>query len=185
MRRSLLAPLAAILLLAACGDDDGGDDAAATSDGATAEVSDELQPYADALATSFTADDIADDFAFTDENAECVAAESVEVVGIDRLEAVGTPDEVITATTDDLAAFDLTQPELDRISEAFLDCVDDSEALLEDAFLEGAQLNAEQSQCVADLVDRELLVRILSAGIGGQDPEAALADVQSDFLACA
>ena len=178
MRRLLLAPFAVVLLLASCGDDDADD----SSDG---DVSAELKPYADALATSYAADDIADDFTFTEENADCIATRSVRVVGIDRLEAVGTPDEVITATAEDLAVFDLDQAELDKIASAFLECVDDAEELLGDAFLSGdPSLTEEQSACVADLVDRDLLIRILSAGLGGQAPEEALSDLQDDYRAC-
>ncbi len=177
--RSFVVALLPVLALGACG---GGDGAGA---GAESSAAEQLAPYADALASTFTADDVADGFQFTDESAGCVATRAVRVVGIDRLEQVGDPGAVVDATAADLSVFDLDQSELDQISAAFLDCIDGAEQILRDAFLGGVQLEGDQATCVADLVDRDLLIRILSAGIGGQSPEQALADVQTKFTACA
>lgn len=170
MRRFALALLVSASVLAACGDDDSSADA--------------RQPYVDGLAETFAADDLSDEFSFTDENAECVASRSAEVIGVERLEEVGDPQDVTEATTDDLAVFDLHQDELDQISAAFLDCIDDAEQLLRDEFLEGSPVEGEQAACVAGLVDRDLLIRILSTGIGGEDPATQLSDVQAEFENC-
>ena len=178
MSRLLLAPLVVVLALTACGGDDSDDAVEET------QTSDELEPYVDALAETMATDDIADDFTFGGDDARCVAVDAAEVIGIERLEDVGDPDAVSEATETDLAVFELTQAELDQISASFLDCVDDAEEVLRETFLEGAQLEGEQADCVAELVDRPLLIRILSAGFGGQDPETALADIQDDFLDC-
>ncbi len=175
--RSIMVALVPVLALGACG---GGDGTDAESSG-----TEQLAPYADALASTFTADDVADGFQFTDESAHCVSTRAVGVVGLDRLEQVGDPDAVVAATAADLSVFDLDQSELDQISAAFLDCIDGAEQILRDAFLGGTELDGDQATCVADLVDRDLLIRILSAGIGGQSPEQALADVQAKFAACA
>ncbi len=181
MRRLLLVPLPILLSLAACGDDDGSSDAGSTDGGETSEA---LEPYVGALAESLATDDIADDLSFAGDEARCVSVEAAEVIGIERLEAAGDPDAVTDATETDLSVFELTQGELDQISASFLDCVDDAEQLLRETFLDGAQVDGEQAECVAELVDRDLLIRILSAGFGGQDPETALGDIQDDFLAC-
>lgn len=177
MRHLFLVPLLILLTLTACGDDD-----ASSADGG--ETSEALEPYVGALAESLATEDIADDLPFAGDEARCVSVEAAEVIGIERLDAVGEPDVVTDATETDLSVFELTQGELDRISASFLDCVDDAEQLLRETFLDGAQVDGEQAQCVAELVDRDLLIRILSAGFGGQDPETALGDIQDDFLAC-
>jgi hypothetical protein len=170
MRRPVLALLVAAVLVGACGDDSSSDD---------------RQGYTDALADSFAVEEGSEEFGFTAESADCVAERSVEVIGIDRLQAVGDPAEVTAATGDDLAVFDLAQDELDEISAAFLDCVDNAEQLLRAEFLEGSAVEGEQAECVAALVDRDLLIRILSSGIAGQDPMSQLGDIQDEFEKCA
>lgn len=173
MRRPLatLATLAFLaVIVGACGDDDSGGD--------------DLKAYQEALSGSIAVDDISEDFAFTDENADCVAGDAVDVIGIDRLEEVGDPDEVAEATSTDLSVFELDQDELDQISASFLDCVDGAEEALRDEFLAGTELEGEQAECVSDLVDRDVLIRILSTGLGGLDPTEALGDLQADFQAC-
>lgn len=84
--RRLVAPLATVgLLLGACGgDDDGGNGA---DDGAAANA------YAEAIAAEFTADP---DNPFTDEQADCVAREFVDIVGGPQaFEAAGvSPDDI-------------------------------------------------------------------------------------------
>ncbi len=173
MRYAAIAVLLAVGTLAACGDDDG-----------SSAGSESLQPYADALAGTFTADNAAGGLTFTDESAHCVADRSVEVIGRDRLEAVGDPQDVVTATKADLRAFALEPAELDAVATAFLDCIPGAEQALRDAFVGGARLEGDQATCVADLVDRDLLVQILAAGIGGKPADEAVTDVQADFAAC-
>lgn len=169
MRRPVLTLLAAAVLTGACGDDSGSGD---------------LQRYTDALAASFEVDGGSDEFGFTEESADCVAERSAAVIGIDRLREVGDPEDVTAATADDLAAFDLDQDELDEIAAAYLDCVDDAEQRLRAEFLEDSDIEGERAACIAELVDRELLIRILSAGIGGQDPMSQLGDIQDEFEKC-
>lgn len=169
MRRPVLALLVAAVLAAACGDDSSSDD---------------MARYTDALAESFAVDSGSEEFRFTDESADCVAERSAEVIGIDRLREVGAPEDVTAATTDDLSVFDLDQDELDEISGALLDCVDDAEQLLRAEFLRSSAVEGEQAACVAELVDRDLLIRILSSGIGGQNPISQLGDIQDEFEKC-
>ena len=135
MRRSSLILLTGALALAACGDDGDG-----------------LAEYSAAFAAAIQADD--DDEAgalqTTDAEAACIGDRTAEVIGEERLEEVGTPEEVEEIAVDDLSAFDLSEAQAIDVFEGVVDCVED----IEQQFIDSFELDdAEVASCLEDAID--------------------------------
>jgi hypothetical protein len=143
-----------ILLVAAgvagCGDD-GGSDA-------------DAQPFIDAFATSLQDEEGA---GATDEQADCIAEQAIDTIGVDTLEEAGvTPEDV--AEGDGPEEFvDLSEGDAREIAEAFVDCDFDFAA----AFT-GPDASDELVACVDDNLDEDAIVEALTLQFLG-DEEAA------------
>lgn len=166
VRRLLLLLAVPALLLAACGDDDGADDTAGGGDTETPaedtpaeEVPEDLQPYADAIAADLESQD--EGLGFTSEQYQCIGDRSAAVFGVERLEAVGTPEEVIEATGEDLTALEPTDDEVAEVVDAYFACVPDIGDTLREAFL--AEETGETRECLEGVLTDELLRDVLEA----------------------
>lgn len=168
MRRTLAVLLASVFVLAACGDDGDG-----------------LDDYAAAFAVAIQADDDEGALETTDAEARCVGDRTAEIIGKDKLEEVGTPEEIEEIAVDDLAAFDLSDDQAVEVSEAVVDCVDSVEQQLIDSF----ELDDEEiATCLADAIEDSDIVTLYAIAVRGDDfdsdPEV-LADFQATIQACA
>lgn len=171
----LAAGLALALVAAGCGDD--GDSGG--------EVSSELQPYADALADSFEEDP---EFPVSEDEVRCFANDTVEVIGIERLEQLGTPEEVATDADVDLAAAGIDQDEAETIAQSFVDCAPGLTDEFRTQFTEGTgeELTEEQEACIDDLLTEDVIVDVIAAGLLGDEEggTAAFDEIFGDLAAC-
>lgn len=183
MRLLKVAFVAFLLLTAAACSDDGGE-------GASTEVSDEAQPYADALASSLLADS-SEEISMDQGQADCLAAKWVNVITVERLEendidaeALADPD-----ATSNLSDLGLEEGEAGAMVDGFGEC----DINLREAFLadmgDGEDVPAEVQECMEDAVSdeaiKELFVTLL---INDADSEAADAGGEAlfaDIQACA
>ncbi|MDE0802457.1 MAG: hypothetical protein OSA99_03950 [Acidimicrobiales bacterium] len=150
MRRILLVLLASLLGIAACGGDDGPG----------------LDEYADALATAILADDDDDALETTEEEAQCIGDATAPIIGLENLEATGTPEEVETLAEDDLSAFDLSDGAITDVVNATLECVDGIVAQLIEDIDTGSE---EADDCLAETLEPSDLAPLLATGLQGED----------------
>ncbi len=142
--------------LVACGDDagDGGD--------ASAEL-------VAAIAGEIATPDEPDDLPIPAENAQCMASDIVESIGVDRLNALGvTPESV----PDELSEVDLSDAEVATVVDIQLGCVD-IRALIAESIVTGGGFSAESATCLAEAVPDGVLRDVGLAEIGGDAELAA------------
>ena len=165
------------LVLGACGDDDDGGD-----------VSEEEQPYVDALVESAAEDD-GEDLQLDEAQAECLAPEWVSILGVDRLEAAGIEPGDLAADDLDFAELDLSEAD----GEAMLDALDECDVDMREIFLSGmtedSELSEEDRACLDEAFDDDLLRRILVTSlVEGEDAldqdEDLMGEVFAVFAEC-
>lgn len=149
--------------------------------GAEPGSSDERAEYEAALA-EFIFDDGSE---VTEEEAACIATAAVDVVGRDRIVALGTPDEFVDATSDDLSALDLTDEELVAVGGAYFECAPSTLALVRDGFVVGTELTGDAATCVAGLIDETEGAKIVALSLAGDERPALLQDLQTLVQTCA
>jgi len=141
------------LALAACGGDDGGGD-----------VSDEEQPYVDAIAAQFTGTEEGE-LTLTTEQAECVAPRWVDIITVERFEEQGvTPEDITDESEDELTTLGLDESQGNEIYDAFGECDVDITDLLVASFAEGAGPDADV-ECLTEQFDDDLTRALLVASL--------------------
>lgn len=121
----------------------------------------------------------------TEEEAACIASDAIDVVGRDRIVALGSPDEFVAATTDDLSALDLADDELLAIAQSYFDCAPATVDLVRDGFIIGTELTGDAVDCLADLIREPEARQVLALSLAGEQRPALLQDLQSYVQACA
>lgn len=150
--RSLLVLPATVLLLASCGGSEGS--------------SDDAKPYVDSMSRALAADE---DSPMDESQARCFSEGFVDVVGLERMEKAGTPEEFGKASDDlQFKDLDLEREEGDEIYDQFGECgVDLREALLAD-MTEDDSMAPEVKTCVEGAVSdenlRQFFVTIMTKG---------------------
>lgn len=160
-RTPVLVLCALLLVVAACGGDDGDGD---------------LALYAAALAESTDDGDGPD---LTDDERDCLGDLAAEVIGIERLEEVGDPDDVLEATEDDLSVFDLSKGELRVVAEGYFDCAPGVRGQLIDTLAKGDE---DLYDCLDDAFDQDDLIDLSATSIGGDDPDEAQTAVLTEAM---
>jgi hypothetical protein len=187
---ALLIAGAAVVLATACGDDDD-DGAAVTTSGTssgtagTAGAAD-AQAYVDAMIESFDNSD-PDELQIDREQAQCLAPQWVETIGVDRLAAAGIePQDFAEEGNVDLTAVELTEEDGNAMYDAMADCDIDVRSIFIGSLTTGASLSEEDIQCVDDAIDddllRRIMVTVLVEGDDGLNQDQELAGEMVDSL---
>ncbi|WP_436793111.1 hypothetical protein [Actinospongicola halichondriae] len=138
--------------------------------------------YESAL-TSFLMSDAAGELGDTE--ATCIASEALGIIGRDRTVALGTPDEFVAATTDDLDALELTDQEIIAVADAYIGCAPGVVDELRTAFVAGTGITGEPAVCLTEAVDDYVAAQILALSLSGADRPAILQSLQSTVQTCA
>lgn len=140
--------------------------------------------YAAALAAQIIATDGVE-VGITDTQADCIAEEMLNTIGEERVTAIGSPDEFVAATQQNLAVLDLEPGELRTIAQGYLTCSPESAVGFREIFTESAGATGTQATCINDLLTEELIVEILTETFGGGDGSVVLGEYEAQFAACA
>jgi len=159
---------AAMVLAAGCGGDD--DDDAGSGGGGDVEVSEEAQPYVDAMIESFDNSD-PDELQIDRSQAECLAPRWVEAIGPERLAEAGIEPEDFADEGDvDLSSAGLSEEDGNEMYDAFAACEVDVKSLFVEAMGTDEELSDEDTECLSGALDDELLRRIMvTSFVGGDD----------------
>ena len=161
---ALLMAAAVAVSIGGCGDDDdagGGDDV---------EVSEEAQPYVDAMIESFDNSD-PDELEIDREQAQCLAPRWVETIGPDRLAEAGIEPEDFSSEGDvDLSTADLSEDDGNEMYDAFEACGIDVKNLFVQSMANDEELSTEDVECLEGAIDDDLMRRILvTTFVEGED----------------
>jgi hypothetical protein len=152
---ALLVGGAAMVLAAGCGDDD--DD-----DAGGADVSEEAQPYVDAMVEGMATADEEGDLQLDSEQAECLAPRWVETIGVERLQEAGIePDDFASDADPDLSAMDLSEDEGNELYDAFGACDIDLKSEFIASLAADQNLSDEDAECLRDAFSDDFLRRIM------------------------
>lgn len=145
VRSFLLVPVTLAVLLAGCGGSGSG------SEG----KSDEAKPYVDAMATSMAEEK---DSPFDEEQSRCFSERLVDVVGIDKVKAAGTPED-FAGKGDDLEFdhLDISREQGEEIYANFDECGVDLRETMMAEMAEDDTVDAETKACLDEAVTEERL----------------------------
>lgn len=109
------------------------------------------------------------EFPITDEQAECVAGDLVDALGVERLLIVGA-----TGDGDPFAAGAVTDSEAEAVANGFVDCVDMRQLFIDQFQSQG--IPAEVSECLAGEISEDNLRALFTAQFSGEevDPKTLL-----------
>jgi hypothetical protein len=154
VRRAVLIvlPLAAPGAVA-CGDDDGAD----------------AQPFVDALAEEFQNPEEEGDVALEEDDARCVAENTVDIVGADTLEdAEITPEELAASDgPQDFDELEITEDEAHDLAAVFGEC-----GLSYAELLSGPDAPPDAVRCIEDALDEEAVIDAVAQEYLGNEDEA-------------
>jgi hypothetical protein len=157
-RLALLVGAAAMVLAAGCGDDDDDGDAG----GGDVEVSEEAQPYVDAMVEGMVSSDDDEDLQLDQEQADCLAPRWVETIGVERLQDAGLePDDFADDGDPDLSSLGLSEDEGGELYDAFGACDIDLKAEFIRSFTADQDLSEEDAECLGDAFSDDFLRRIM------------------------
>jgi len=147
------------LVLGACGDDDDDDG------GSAGDVSEEEQPYVDAMAASFQEGEEGG-LVMSEEQAECIAPRWMDTIGLERLQEAGVePADIGDDEDDELTSLGLSEEEGGELYDAFGECDVDVQGLFIDSLAEDSDLSEEDRDCLAQNFDDDLLRRVMVASL--------------------
>ncbi len=164
MRMRSVSVLIALLVaapIAACGDD-GAD----------------LGPYVDAFAADLAGPADDDGPPLSEEQARCAAEHAVDAIDEDIITGFDTPEDLVAATEENLAALDLDDQTLDTIADDFVACVGGVQFLVD--FLTEVGVSDEQVDCVRDSITDDELAGSVRADIAGETNE----EFENEIGAC-
>lgn len=153
----------------------------AQDDDAPADPADERAQYQGALAELI----FDDGSELTEEESVCIASDVIDVVGRDRIVALGTPEEFVAATNEDLSALELEDAELLSIAQAYFDCAPSAVDLVRTGFIVGTELTGDAADCLADLIGEPEAQKVLALSLSGEPRPALLQDLQAHVQTCA
>ncbi len=152
MRRLVVVSVTVVLLAAACGGDDlsGGD-----------------QAISDAIFDQMMADTDPDN-PFGETESRCFADGVVRDIGVADLAELGMTAESIEAGTEP-ADVDLSDEQVDIMTDLMLDCVDFRSAFIDEFTKEG--VSDESAECLADGFDDDFIRALAKAELSGEDAD--------------
>lgn len=162
------------VLVAACGDSKSG--------GGAASVSERERPYVDAIAASIRSDET---FPGGGDNADCLAAGIVDILGVENLEKAGlSPDELTAGDSLNLEA--IGEKRVDELVTFILDgdCVDMAAVIAESISSEaGGKISDKQASCVADkVVDQPGFRDVMKGSFAGTADESEMLGAVGDIF---
>ena len=173
------------LVLGACGDDDD----AGGSDGGGGDVSEEEQPYVDAMVTNFQDSD--EELTMSEEQAQCVAPRWMDAIGLERLQEAGIEPADIESDDEgtELTSLGLDEEAGGELYDAFGACDVDVKALFVESLAQDSGLSDEDRECVEENFDDDLLRRVMVASLTQgeealQQDEELTSDIFAVFAEC-
>jgi hypothetical protein len=168
-RLALVLGAAAVVLAAGCGGDDDDDDAG--GGGGDVEVSDDAQPYVDAMIESFDNSD-PDELQIDREQAQCLAPRWVETIGPERLADAGIEPEDFAAEGEvELSEIGLSEDDGNALYDAFAECDIDVRTLLVESIAADEELSDEDAACLGDAFSDDLVRRLMIRGLLEEDED--------------
>jgi hypothetical protein len=167
MRSRTVSVLIGVLVavpLAGCGDDG--------NDGA------DLEPYIAALAADFAEPDD-ENPPISEEQARCAAENAIGAVDEDVVTGVGTPEEFVAATEENLVALDLDDETLDTIAEEIVSCFGGTEFFVDLFASTGA--SDEQLDCLRESITEDEFVASLRADLAGETDDEFGTQIETCF----
>lgn len=155
MRRMVAVGAASALLLAGCGEGES-----------------EEEAMVEAISVSILQDETFAGYEINRQQASCVAENTVDGIGVDRLSEIGFDPEAATAEEIDLAR--LSDDEVEVIGRAMQDCIEDIGAVLADtvaaSILEDPDpafpIEEREAKCVATaVIDQISVSRLITIGV--------------------
>lgn len=153
------------------------------------EVSGDGQPFVDAMVDAMMAEE---DMPFSEDQARCVAARTVDTIGVDRLTEAGvTPDQFGSSGDNsmDFSELGLTEDDANEIFDNFGKCDINFRELMLESMAADSEVTPEMKGCMeAVLTDenlRRLMVATFMSGDEGIDEDPALADLMGGIMGCA
>lgn len=170
-----------LLVVAGCG----GDEPAREAD-ATPSLEPGAEAYVDAIAGSLAEPEGSP---VDEEEARCFSAGFVSVVGVERLEEAGTPEEV-SAQAEDLVfgKVEVTRDEGEEIYGWFEKCGVDLRETMLSSFVDDESVAQDARDCVEETLTEErvedFFVTLLVDGENALETNPALEELTSDLMAC-
>ncbi len=133
------------------------------------------------LSASFQEEDLGG-LEVKEEQADCMAGDIVDGVGVDQLKEYEILDED-AKVNEDLESAELSEEDSDTVAAALVDCIGTETIVEEQIIQEG--MTEEQQDCVKETMSEESLKGLISAGFRGADSsDDAVQQLQEDMTTC-
>lgn len=169
--------LSAGLVLAAC----------SSGGGSGESVSDEGKPYAEAIAANFTTSEDPDDFVLEDDQADCIGARTVNIIGVDAFEKAGVTPADLGPTSDTLIGdVEVDDKQANEIYDSFKKCDVDLRAIMFESFAQDDDMTDEQKKCLEGALDEDTLrAFVVTAMVKGDDESPEAMRLMGAIMGCA
>ncbi len=166
MKRLVIVGAVVAMLAAGCGGDGGSN------------LNEDEQVLADAIAEAMLAEDTGD-MPFGEEEASCFGDRIVEEMGVDGLVAVGLDAAALEAGTSP-ADVDLSDDDIDKMSQVMVECVDFRGVLVES--MTGSGVSEEGARCIADGISDDLIAEMAASGLADPSGETVMTDALTEQM---
>ena len=117
-----------------------------------------------------------------DEQADCMAGDIVDGVGVDKLKEYDILDED-GKVNEQIENSELEEEDADTVSAALVDCIG-AETIVEEQVIQ-EQMTQPQQDCVKEAMTEDKLKELISVGFQGADQtDEAVQQLQEDMTAC-
>jgi hypothetical protein len=152
-RLTLLLAGAVLPITGACND---GDDAS------DEEVSEDAQPFVDAMVEGLLTGDEGAEFSLDREQAECLAPRWVDIFRVERLTAAGLdPEDLASELDGDFASIGLSDEDGNALYDSFADCDVDVKAALVQTMAAQRDLSDDAADCLRETFPDDLVRRVM------------------------
>ena len=117
-----------------------------------------------------------------EEQADCMAGDIVDGVGVDQLQEYDILDEDANVN-EDLENAELNEEDADTVAAALVDCIG-AETIVEEQVIQ-EQMTEGQQDCIKEAMNGDRLKELISVGFQGADQsEESVQELQEDMTAC-